>query len=144
MNSHRISQREAYIIETLRYNGITNEEIMEKVSEKDTSFWKHFNPDFDFHDLVKLDEKDSQAFKEILTDGYTIKFVTFKGLRNLIRLRFHKVEGKDFQVKDKGIDSLLLNENQLETLKQMLSMNWEIAASQAGDQYNVTIELAQE
>jgi hypothetical protein len=138
----KISLREAYIIETLRTNGISNEEIINKVKNKDVSSWEKFEPEFDFYDLVRMDEEDAEKLEHVLTNGYQVKFVTFKGLRNLIKLHFDKKEEKDFQVIEKGIAGLVLDREQLERLKQMLSMNWHVTEKQHGDEYEVKIELA--
>jgi len=138
MELHKISLMDAYMIETLRAGGVTNEEILVKTEQNDISGWERFNDQFDFHELVQLATQDLEAFKSILFDGYQVKFVTFKGLQNLLKLVFNKIEDRDYQLIDTGVSHLDLNRNQLSKLKQMLSRNWNIYEDTSTD---ITIAL---
>jgi len=117
---------EAYMIETLRVNGITNEEIIAGVKAKDVSGWKQISEKFDFEQLVALAEKDLAAFEKIINDGYTVKFVTVGGLERLLSLKFGKEAGKDYQQQQTGATGLNLVESALNELKQVLSLNWKV------------------
>ncbi|MEH7383475.1 hypothetical protein V7138_23660 [Bacillus sp. JJ1533] len=124
MELQKITLMDAYMIETLRSNGISNQEILTQIKQGNVDVWKDLHEHFDFNDLLKFAEEDINSFQSILLDGYKVKYVTFKGLQNLIKLRFGKEKDKDYQLTETSIENLKLNEDQALTLKQMISQNW--------------------
>lgn len=137
----KISLMDAYLIETLRNNGLSNEEIVSKLKTGDVESWQEFHEQFDFNELLPLANQDIDQFKEMLDHGYQVKFVTFNGLKNLLHMRFDKVQDKDYDVMEKGINNLALNQEQLVSVKQMLSGNWVIVEEKDGNNSVVRIEL---
>lgn len=132
MNRPKISQMEAYMIETLRLNGITNEEIIHDIKEKDVSKWKQISEKFDFEQLITLAEKDFESFEQAINEGYAVKFVTIGGLGRLLKLKFQKEPGEDYQQLETGAGKLVLDESSLHELKQMLSLNWKVEKDDPG------------
>ncbi len=128
MDNLKISLMDAYMIEALRSNGVTNEELMSQLAKKDVTRWEQITPNFDFSELIPLYEKDPAVFSRILSDGYTVKFVTKKGVQNLLKFKFDKIEERDYEVVENGIVHLKMDEAQHATLKQLLSSNWIIKA----------------
>ncbi|THE09375.1 hypothetical protein E1I69_22600 [Bacillus timonensis] len=124
MELQKITLMDAYMIETLRSNGISNNEILAQIEQGNVDGWQDLHEHFDFNELLKLAEQDIRSFRSILLEGYKVKYVTFKGLQNLIKLRFGKVKDKDYQLTETSIENLKLNEDQALTLKQMISQNW--------------------
>ncbi|WP_449536326.1 hypothetical protein [Ferdinandcohnia sp. Marseille-Q9671] len=135
----RISLMDAYMIETLRSYGISNQEILAQVKQKDVHSWKNINSDIDFNELLKLADLNLDDFQSILLRGYQVKFVTFNGMKNLIKLRFGKVPDIDYELVENGIKNLSLQEEQLHILKQMLSPNWKIEENY--DTINILLSL---
>lgn len=142
MAVHKVSLMEAYQIETLRSNGVSNEEILTQLKQGNIEPWKALHEDFDFEVLRKLANEDLGKFQEILSKGYQVKFVTYNGLKNLLRLRFGKVQGEDYTSLEKGITNLVLEEEQLSILKQMLSGNWVLEEQDRDNNIVVEIKLA--
>ncbi len=127
------------MIETLRSYGISNQEILAQVKQKDVHSWKNINSDIDFNELLKLADLNLDDFQSILLRGYQVKFVTFNGMKNLIKLRFGKVPDIDYELVENGIKNLSLQEEQLHILKQMLSPNWKIEENY--DTINILLSL---
>lgn len=123
---NRITLMDAYLIETIRSNGISDDELLTQLELKDLSFLEKLKSNFDFNELLKLYEQDSYTFKSILTDGYTVKFITMRGLQNLLKMKFDKINERDYQLVDNGISYLTIEKSDYPTLKQMLSKNWGI------------------
>jgi len=136
---------EAYLIETLRYHGVTNDQLLEKVECGDTSDWEQLNENFNFNELMLLREQNPTVFEKVLYEGYNIKFLTFNGLKNMLKLKFNKVPEKDFTVTKNGVKHLVMTNEELQTLRQILSSNWvvtndlekRIQVELQGDSYNI-------
>src|SRR5699024_4522109 len=102
MAVNNISQMEAYMIETLRNNGVADEAIITQVEKRDVSDWKELNPNFDFHALITLYEQNKEAFKSIILEGYKVKFLTLKGIQNLLKWKFHMVQNQHYTLSENG------------------------------------------
>jgi len=138
---HKISLMDAYMIETLRSNGISNEELLAQIDQRNTEAWQKISEHFDFQELVKFAEQDMKRFKNILSQGYQVKFVTFNGLKNLLRLRFGKEKGTDYELTETGIRNLILDNEQLPVLKGMLSGNWVLEELADIDENDVVVNI---
>lgn len=121
---HKISLMEVYVIETLRANGISDETIIQKVKEKKLDEFKQYHDRFDFTLLYELEQLG--ILKDVLENGYEIKFLTFTGLVNVLRLKFNKEENEDYHVENFTVLNLSLSEQETDVLKQMLSNNWRL------------------
>ncbi|MCM3088600.1 hypothetical protein M3557_11780 [Bhargavaea ginsengi] len=124
MTKSKLTLMEAYMVESLRCKGMSIEEIITLVEQEDADRLKEIEPRFDYSVLVKAARKDLAAFRSALSDGYEVKFVTFNGLKNLLRMRFGKEEESDYAVTETGINGLRLQPHELEQLNDMLSSNW--------------------
>ena len=144
MELNKISLPIAYMIETIRSNGVSDQEMLTQIKTGDVSPWREFNSNFDFNELVTLAEKDPSQFASIILDGYGAKFLTLPGLKNLLRLKFDIIESRDYQLTEKGITDLKVENQQLAKIKLFISKNWTIQelTSEDSDQYKVIkIEL---
>lgn len=126
----KITLMESYLIETLRTNGISEAEIMKQVQSRTVEQFKQYDNRFDFTGLYALDE--AGILKDVLENGYEIKFLTYTGLVNMLELRFNKHEQKDYVAEDFTIFQLQLTKEELATLSQMLSNNWMLSSHDEG------------
>src|SRR5699024_12712383 len=111
MEHNKISLPIAIMIETLRHNGVSNQELIKKVAAKDISEWESFNTNFDFHMLIS--QFENSDFTSIIHDGYQIKFVTINGLQNLLHFKFNLLKYLDYKLMETGITDLTLFPNKL-------------------------------
>lgn len=125
-----ITLMEAYAIETLRGNGISNDKIIENIKANDLEEFKAVKENMDFDALVELSK--NADFETIVNDGYKVKFLTFNGLKNLIKMKFGKFADEDYQVDDFVISGLELDKNQQKDLENMLSANWTMSSEAGG------------
>ncbi|MBF0753036.1 hypothetical protein E4T89_02035 [Jeotgalicoccus nanhaiensis] len=125
-----ITLMEAYAIETLRGNGISNDKIIENIRANDLEEFKTIKENMDFDALVELDK--NADFESIVNDGYKVKFLTFNGLKNLIKMKFGKFADEDYQVDEFVISGLELDENQQKDLENILSANWTLSSEAGG------------
>ena len=125
-----ITLMEAYAIETLRGNGISNDKIIENIKANNLEEFKAVKENMDFDALVELSK--NADFETIVNDGYKVKFLTFNGLKNLIKMKFGKFADEDYQVDDFVISGLELDKNQQKDLENMLSANWTMSSEAGG------------
>src|SRR5699024_4099092 len=128
MNS--ITLMDAYAIENLRSYGYSNDQILSKVQEKNIEEIKKVKENLDFSLLIDMDE--SIGLKTMHEDGYKVKFLTFNGLKNLIKLKFGKIAEEDYQVDEFKLSGLKLDENQALDLGNALSSNWQMIEEKNG------------
>ncbi len=140
MGINSISLPTAYMIETLRSNGISDEQILHQINDRDVTPWDRLHSNFDFTNLVELADQDRVRFESIIQDGYTVKFVTIRGLQTLLQLKFEKQADRDYQVTETGISGLQLEEADFMVLKQLLSRNCKIQETLPANK-GITIEL---
>lgn len=134
MTTYKITMMDAYAIESLREKGITNEVLLSAAASGDTTRLLEADPEGSYDALLKLGE-DRDALESILNDGYQIKFVTYNGLRNLLRMKFRK----PFTDLDNGIEGLHLSVEELIQLKKLLSSNWVLKAEETDDGYVASV-----
>lgn len=130
---HKITLMEAYLIETARKAGVSNEEILLKAERAELSSLNKLHKSFDFTELSSLANKGN-IFKAVLEEGYKIKFLTFPGLVNLLKLKFNKIEGEDFIQNENFISNLQVKDEELMEIKTFLSDNWVIVEQNEGIQ----------
>lgn len=126
----RITLMEAYAIETLRSNGYSNEEITSKVRNNEIASFRSADKNMDYSTLVELDEQDFLG--NILEEGYQVKFLTINGLTNLIRMKYEKESGRDYELDDFVLSGLQLDEEERLELERLLSSNWHFSALDNG------------
>jgi len=126
----KITLMDLYVIETLRKNGLSDQTILEKVRNKEVESFKKYNDRFDFTVLYELE--DAGVLADVLKKGYQVKFLTFTGLVNVLKLKFNREEGVDYEAEDFTITNLQLEEEELEVLKQIVSKNWIVSRNRSG------------
>ncbi|MDW0116225.1 hypothetical protein QTL97_04715 [Sporosarcina thermotolerans] len=129
MGINKVTLMEAYMIETIRSNGISNQELLTQLEKENKSAWESINKNYNYDDLIALYNQDKSAFKSILTDGYKVKFITIRGLQSLLEMKFKKIAEEDYTLTDKGMEQLKVTKTELTTLNQILSKNWTIEES---------------
>lgn len=128
----KISLWEAYLIETLRSNGMPTVELIDHLKQENKQALTAFDDTFDYSELVDIYKEDPNRIEQAINLGYQVKFVTQPGVKRLLQLKFGFEEGKDFNLENNIFVNLRLTEEQLTIFKQILSPNWEIVATGDG------------
>lgn len=125
MEKEAITLKEAYIIENLKKQDVTNEKFFEILNEtiKD---WDGLIEEDDFDILKGLAKEDKDKYTSVIKAGYKVKYLTLNGLINLVQLKFNKEKDVDFIVHDDGISNLKLDESRHSELTEFLSQNWKV------------------
>lgn len=122
---HSITLHAAYMIENLKKQGVSNDELI-KIDDQAINGWNDLDIDFDFNVLKALAEADQDAYVSIILEGYQVKFLTLNGLINLVQLKFDKERDADFTVHEDGISNLSLDKSRQPEMEQILSQNWKV------------------
>lgn len=125
MSKEAITLKEAYVIENLRKQDVTNEKLLEILNET-IEDWDGLIEEDDFDILKSLAKADSEKYTSVIQAGYRVKFLTLNGLINLVQLKFNKEKDLDFTVHDDGISNLKLDENRHSEITEFLSQNWKV------------------
>lgn len=139
MGRNNISLKDAYIIETLRSNNVNDQEIIKRIEANDTTEWQVSGINIDVERLVQIGKEFNMH--SILEDGYKVKFVTLKGLINLLKLKFHRKEKLDYESTSNGVIGLKVNESELVALRQILSKNWRIESERETIDGNYVVRI---
>ncbi|MCM3179062.1 hypothetical protein ABFV99_07540 [Cytobacillus horneckiae] len=137
MISNQLTLMEAYMIETLRNNGLSNQEILTKAKAGETESWSKINEHFDFQQLAVLANEDEQRFQSILQKGYQIKFLTYPGLQRILSMKFKLEKERDYTLTDNGLSGLKLNNAQLHEVEKILSPNWKVQKDSDGTKIEI-------
>ena len=116
----KLTMKEAVLLESLRSNGVSNQELLNMLNGR--SWEETFSTEYET--LLNIYLQDKEHFIELLEDGYSVKFITLNGLKNLLKMKFNKLEDQDYKIVDNTFELLELNQQQLNTLRQLLSVNW--------------------
>lgn len=125
MSKEAITLKEAYVIENLRKQGVTNEKLLE-IANETIEDWNGLIEEEDFDILKNLAKEDREKYTSIIKTGYKVKFLTLNGLINLVQLKFNKEKDVDFTVHDDGISNLKLDESRHFEVIEFLSQNWKV------------------
>ena len=138
-----LSQWEAFMIETLRHSGVSGEDIMRGLKENDVSQFKAFDTTFDYQDLLTSWTADSERIKEAIINGYQVKFLSVYGIKRLLKLMFSLEDPENYTVEENQFVKVPLADQQLDTVRTLLSPNWSITnVLEDGDKNLVTITHA--
>ncbi|MFD2114195.1 hypothetical protein ACFSTH_14855 [Paenibacillus yanchengensis] len=130
----KLSQWDAFQLESLRAHGLTNEDIIARIQSgdlpADSSKFK-----FDYADLRNFAEQAKAEFVSAVQDGYTIKYNTIYGIQNWLLVAF-QVEAEVNIEPGQEIVQASLTTEQYKKFAAVLSPGWKIeidAANEAAD-----------
>lgn len=141
MTHPALSLWEAYQLETLRSRGLDDSTLLTALEEKNKNTFTEIDDSFDYQELIDAAEGQLDEFKEALYSGYTIKFLTKFGIKNLLKLKYGLDAEKDYSMQDNRFDHLTLNDTQLEEVRLLVSPYWHVFKEEKEDTtYNVSIK----
>lgn len=125
----KLSQWDAFQLESLRAHGLTNEEIILRIKSgdlpADDSKFK-----FDYADLRTFAEQSEAEFVSAVQEGYTIKYNTIYGLQNWLLVAFQVAADVNIEPGQEEVKAQLTTE-QYEKLAAVLSPGWKIESDAA-------------
>ncbi|WP_374720848.1 hypothetical protein [Peribacillus tepidiphilus] len=123
----KISVHLALLIESVRANGIDQEEMLHLLEKRDYSrFQEVLEGLSDWEELGEFYHNDPSTCKRAILEGYQVKFLTKGGLKSFLKVKYHLEAGKDFEEAESALHGIHLLSADLETLRSALSINWTI------------------
>jgi len=142
MKLPRITQMEAFIIETLRTHAVNDADIIQAAFSRDLNKWSNETSGLDYQLIEQLAHTKPKEFEVAMYHGYQIKFLTFKGLQKVLLLKYDRKPEVDYQLGEQSINHLDVNKNEFQSLQQILSENWtikQVQDTEAGKHHSVHI-----
>jgi hypothetical protein len=130
------------LIEAAIAGGITDDHLVDVIRNKDLDALTHIGKKeeswMNFFEYAQMNWED---VVQAIHDGYTFKFITIRGLLNLIQTKFSFTENVDFIINDSQIN-LRLTDEQLHFLNSRIPSQWEFIKVEHKS-YNYCAILAQ-
>ncbi|MBD7964065.1 hypothetical protein [Fictibacillus norfolkensis] len=120
----KLSMPVGLLLESAIAGGVSGERLLEVVKSrnyealqhvgKEESSWAYF---FDFA------EQNWEMVVSAITMGYTFKFITIRGLLNLMQTKYKLKENEDFLLSESGME-MNLSDEQLDFLRSRIPSQW--------------------
>ncbi|MGM0803628.1 MAG: hypothetical protein ACQET8_02740 [Bacillota bacterium] len=138
----KLSMPVGLLLESALAGGVSGDRLLEVIRTrnyealrhvgKEESSWAYF---FDFA------EQNWETVVSAIRMGYTFKFITIRGLLNLIQTKYKLIENEDFLMNESGID-MNLSDEQLDFLRSRIPSQW-VFKKQEHTKYGVQAFLKQ-
>lgn len=134
----KVSQRTALILERLRRDGITQEQLVDALQREDSAPLEEItSSQTDFQEWFAYAKEHGEPLVQAVKEGYRITFNTNQGLKMWLDYRFLLEEDDDYTSGEGRLDELKLTPDQVEQLKESLAVNWVVLENEDG-----TVSLA--
>jgi hypothetical protein len=131
------------LLEAANAGGVDGDKLIEVLRNRDLQALKHIDKEeTSWMYLFQYAEDHWESMIEAIHEGYTYKFITIRGLLNLIQTKFSFTEHKDFSLDDTSI-RLALNDEQLSFLQSRVPEQWIFVKNETDDRFNFRAILAQ-
>ena len=121
----KVSQRTASILERLRRDGITQEQLIDALERQDVAPLEQItSSQTDFQEWFTYAEEHGEPVVQAVKEGYRITFNTVQGLKMWLDYRFLLEEDDDYTEGEGRLDDIKLSPDQIEQLKSALAVNW--------------------
>lgn len=134
----KVSQRTALILERLRRDGITQDQLIDALERQDVAPLEQItSSQTDFQEWFNYAAEHGEPLVQAVKEGYRITFNTVQGLKMWLDYRFLLEEDDDYTEGEGRLDDIKLSPDQIEQLKNALAVNWVVLEQSEG-----TISLA--
>lgn len=129
------------LIEAAIAGGIAGERLIEVIKRKNLDALRHIGKEeSSWAYLFEYAEQNGDTLVSAIQNGYTYKFITIRGLLNLLKTKYSLIENEDFLMNEFSIE-LNLKDEQLDFLRSRIPNQWDFTR-QENDKYNVHAALS--
>ncbi|MBH0156128.1 hypothetical protein IHV10_07105 [Fictibacillus sp. 5RED26] len=138
----KLSMPVGLLMESALAGGVSGERLLEVIETKDYEALRHVGKEeSSWTFFFEFAEQNRETVVSAITSGYTFKFITIRGLLNLLQTKYKLKENEDFLMNESGID-MNLSDEQLDFLRSRIPSQW-VFKKQEQSQYCVQSYLAQ-
>ncbi|MBN3555441.1 hypothetical protein JYA63_14265 [Fictibacillus nanhaiensis] len=138
----KLSMPVGLLLEAAIAGGVSGDRLLEVIKTKNYEALRHVGKEeSSWTYFFEFAEQNWETVVSAITTGYTFKFITIRGLLNLIQTKYKLKENEDFLMNESGIDMNLLDE-QLDFLRSRIPSQW-VFKKQEQTKYGVQAFLAQ-
>ncbi|MDR7072368.1 hypothetical protein [Fictibacillus barbaricus] len=139
----KLSMPAGLLMEAAIAGGVDGNKLIEVLRNNDLQALKHIDKEeTSWMYLFQYAEDHWESMIEAIHEGYTYKFITIRGLLNLIQTKFSLEENQDFSMDEASIQ-LALNDEQLRFLQSRIPEQWIFIKNEADERFNFRAILAQ-
>lgn len=135
----KLSQWDALLLESLRSQGWSNEELLHRVTGGDVPV-DESKYEFDYGQLAALANEQPELFRRAVLDGYQIKYNTIRGIRSWIDVALGIEAKLELEEGQEAVEAEL-TETEHSRLEDVLSYGWGVTEVSAGDGSNGTYRI---
>ncbi|ANC77069.1 hypothetical protein ABE65_009745 [Fictibacillus phosphorivorans] len=138
----KLSMPVGLLLESAIAGGVSGERLLEVIRTKNFEALRHVGKEeSSWTYFFEFAEQNWETVVSAITTGYTYKFITIRGLMNLIQSKYKLKENDDFIMNESGID-MNLSDEQLDFLRSRIPSQW-VFKKQEQTKYGVQAFLAQ-
>jgi hypothetical protein len=138
----KLSMPVGLLIEAAIAGGVAGEQLLDVLRTKNMEALRHIEKEEkSWGNLFVFAEENWETIVSAIHDGYTFKFITIRGLVNLLQTTFKLIENKEYKMNESGID-LKLSDDQLDFLRSRIPDQW-VFSKQNRDNFNFHAALPQ-
>ncbi|MCY9660051.1 hypothetical protein P5G65_04225 [Paenibacillus chondroitinus] len=147
MSVVKLPQPYALRLEMISAKGYLKTEITEIVVRyKEAELKELVRSDVDWKGFVTYRDEHLETLLSAINDGYQFSFITFGGIKNLLAIKFNKLEGADYDIVESSFLNLTLSPEQFQLLRFLVPNHWNMSltpfVSETGEEIDrVHIEL---
>lgn len=137
----KLSMPAGLLLEAAIAGGVDGDHLVDVIRQKNISALRHIGKEE--ASLLNFFQYAEEHWEDIVLaihNGYMFKFITIRGLQNLLQTRFSFKEEEHFKIGDSWLE-LGLNESQLEFLQSRIPKQWAFV-KQENSPYNFRAVLA--
>jgi hypothetical protein len=120
----KLSMPAGLLLEAAIAGGIEGDHLLDVIKNKNISALRHIGKEeSSWLYFFRYAEENWDDIVLALKDGFTFKFITIRGLQNLLQTKFSLKENDDFQMGETWLE-LNLCDSQLKILKSYIPNQW--------------------
>lgn len=127
MMTEKVALNYALMIEQVKSNSVSEEEILTALAKGNVGFFRKFGRGLpDWETLCSLYQSNPNMIGLLLKGEYEISFLTKGTLKRFLLFKFGLKEGKDYKDSGEALMGMVLSHSDHEKLTKNIARNWVI------------------
>lgn len=124
----KLPQPYALRLELLHAKGYSKPEIAEIVERNNEAELKGLvDAGLNWEGFMTYSREHKETLLLAINVGYQFSFITFGGIQNLLRIKFHKHEGEDYDIVESTFQNVMLSAEQFQLFRFLVPNHWKMS-----------------